>query len=64
MKTRVALRLHSLRCIEETEHGSEPYLWPVMITHETGAPRMQVPTSDWAAKVRGWQSADKARREA
>ncbi len=51
MKTRVALRLHSLRCVEESEHGSEPYFWPIMITHETGAPRMQVPTSDWAAKV-------------
>ena len=51
MKTRVALRLKSLTCIEETEHGSEPYLWPIMITHETGAPRIQVPTREWAAKV-------------
>ena len=51
MKTRVALRLNSLRCVEETEHGSEPYLWPIMITHETGAPRIQVPTNEWAAKV-------------
>ena len=51
MKTRVALRLHTLKCIEESEHGSEPYLWPIMITHETGAPRIQVPTSEWAAKV-------------
>ncbi len=51
MKTRVALRLNSLRCIEETEHGSEPYLWPIMITHETGALRMRMPTSEWAARV-------------
>ena len=51
MKTRVALRLKSLTCLEETEHGSEPYLWPIMITHETGAPRIQVPTREWAAKV-------------
>lgn len=51
MKTRVALRLKTLSCLVETEHGSEPYLWPVMITHETGAPRMQVPTQQWAAKV-------------
>jgi hypothetical protein len=51
MKTRVALRLDSLRCIEETEHGSEPYVWPVMITHETGALKMRVPTTDWAARV-------------
>lgn len=51
MKTRVALRLNTLNCIEESEHGSEPYLWPIMITHETGAPRLQVPNSEWAAKV-------------
>lgn len=51
MKTRVALRLNSLRCIEETEKGSEPYFWPIMITHETGAPRLRVPTSDWAPRV-------------
>ena len=50
MKTRVALRLNSLTCIEESEHGSEPYLWPIMITHETGAPRIQVPTDEWAPK--------------
>lgn len=51
MKTRIALRLKTLKCVEETEHGSEPYLWPIMITHETGAPRMIVPTSDFAANV-------------
>ena len=51
MKTRVALRLNSLTCVEESEHGSEPYLWPIMITHETGALRILVPNSEWAAKV-------------
>ena len=51
MKTRVALRLNSLRCIEESEHGSEPYMWPIMITHEAGAPRLLVPTLDYAAVV-------------
>ena len=51
MKTRVALRLNSLRCIEESEHGSEPYFWPIMITHETGAPRIHVPTNDYAPRV-------------
>lgn len=51
MKTRVALRLKSLRCITEAEHGSEPYLWPIMITQETGAPRMHVPTQEFQARV-------------
>ena len=51
MKVRVALRLHELRCIEESEHGSEPYFWPIMITHDTGVPRLHVPTSNYAAVV-------------
>lgn len=51
MKTRVTLRLNTLRCIEESEHGSEPYMWPVMITHESGAPRLLVPTANYAAVV-------------
>jgi len=49
MKTRVALRLQTLRCIEESEHGSEPYLWPIMITQEVGALHMHVPTQDFEA---------------
>ena len=51
MKTRVALRLNSLRCLAESEHGSEPYIWPIMITHETGAPRLHVPTNNYAAII-------------
>jgi hypothetical protein len=51
MKTRVALRLKTLTCIEESEHGSEPYFWPIMITQETGAPRLHVPTQEWEGKV-------------
>ena len=50
MPTRIALRLTHLRCIEESEHGSEPYIWPIMITHETGVPRIHVPTLDFAPK--------------
>ena len=51
MTTSVALRLGTLRCVEESEHGSEPYMWPIMITHETGAPRIHVPTNEWAPRV-------------
>ena len=51
MRTRVALRLRTLRCIQESEHGSEPFVWPIMITHETGLPRLHVPTNEYAAVV-------------
>ncbi len=51
MNTTVSLKLLSLRCMKESEGGSEPYIWPMMITHEDGAPILHVPTVDWAVKV-------------
>jgi hypothetical protein len=51
MKTRVALHLDTLSCGAENEHGSEPYIWPIMITDEGGIPRVHTPTEEWAAKV-------------
>jgi hypothetical protein len=43
--------LQALKCIEESEHGSEPYLWPIMITQETGPLRLHVPTQQFEAMV-------------
>lgn len=51
MPTKVALELDTLSCIGETEHGSEPYIWPIMIAEEGGGTSLQVPHDDFAAKV-------------
>ncbi len=51
MPTNVALHLGSLTCGAENEHGSEPYIWPLMIADETGIPFIRTPTPEWAAKV-------------
>jgi hypothetical protein len=51
MQTKVALHLDTLSCAEETEHGSEPYIWPIMIADEVGIPQIHVPTAQWEAKV-------------
>lgn len=53
MPTKVALRLNTLTCNEETEHGSEPYIWPIVIADQTGFPFpfLYVPAAEWAAKV-------------
>jgi hypothetical protein len=48
MKAKVALRLSSLDCLSEAEQGSQPYIWPMMIVEEGGAPRMYVPDDEWA----------------
>src|ERR1043165_1164275 len=47
MKTRVALDLQFLKCTVETEGGSEPYIWPIMIGDENGVQQLRVPTSQW-----------------
>jgi hypothetical protein len=51
MQTKVALHLNTLNCGAENEHGSEPYIWPIVIADETGIPQLHVPTTQWAAKV-------------
>jgi hypothetical protein len=51
MSTRVALELDTLSCVEETEHGSEPYIWPILIAEEAGVTTLHVPHDDFAAIV-------------
>ena len=51
MPTKVALRLDSLSCVVESEHGSEPYIWPIMIAEELGIPHMRTPAAQWAAEI-------------
>jgi len=51
MPTKVALHLGTLSCGAETEQGSEPYVWPIMIAEEGGVFQTHVPPTEWAAKV-------------
>src|SRR5262245_57149565 len=51
MPTKIALELDTLSCGEETEHGSEPYIWPIMIAEEGGTTLLHVPHEDFAARV-------------
>lgn len=49
MPTGVAWKLDRLTCIKETEHGSEPYLWPIIIAEEGGRLQVAMPVPEYAA---------------
>ena len=49
MPTKVALELDTLSCVQETEDGSEPYIWPIVIAEEAGVTTQHVPHDDYAA---------------
>jgi len=49
MPTGVAWKLDRLICIKETEHGSEPYLWPIIIAEEGGSLQVAMPVPEYAA---------------
>jgi hypothetical protein len=51
MPTNVALHLDQLSCLKESEHGSEPYIWPILIGEESGIAFLRSPTSDLAGRV-------------
>jgi hypothetical protein len=51
MSTQVRLHLNTLTCAVETEHGTEPYIWPILIGEEGGTAHLVSPTSEWAGKV-------------
>jgi hypothetical protein len=51
MPTNVVLHLDQLSCVKESEGGSEPYIWPVLIGEEGGIVFLRSPTSDLAGKV-------------
>lgn len=51
MPSTVALHLETLTCNAESEHGSEPYLWPIMIAEEGGVTTLHVPADEFAATV-------------
>ena len=51
MPTRVALQLGQLTCLQESEHGTEPYIWPIMICDDAAIPFVRVPTDDFAPSI-------------